>query len=280
MFGEKYPDPVRVVSIGADLDEILKNFTSEKWINNSIEFCGGTHISNTREAMKFVIVEQSSLGSGIRRIVALTGDQALEASGNVKNLMNLLEILESKSNEILSEALKDYNILLSETPIPLYNKNQILHRLEPIRDRVTEEYKRKLSDTKKSSNSLKLEIMNRIKNENINIVVEVFEVGGSKKILGDIINEIKKEVKRDFAIMLFSVDLEENKIICSSKVGDSLCKQLSAIEWVRSIFDDKTPKGEVGGSPKVATGQISIDIQLHDLVREAIVFGRHKLGTD
>ncbi len=42
VFGEVYPDPVRVVSVKYDIEEILKNPSSEQWTDTSIEFCGGT----------------------------------------------------------------------------------------------------------------------------------------------------------------------------------------------------------------------------------------------
>ena len=42
VFGEAYPDPVRVVSLEYDVDEISKDIENPKWRNTSIEFCGGT----------------------------------------------------------------------------------------------------------------------------------------------------------------------------------------------------------------------------------------------
>lgn len=42
VFGEAYPDPVRVVSIGYPLEEIRKNVEDARWRSTSIEFCGGT----------------------------------------------------------------------------------------------------------------------------------------------------------------------------------------------------------------------------------------------
>ena len=42
VFGEAYPDPVRVVSIGYPLEDIEKNIEDSKWRSTSIEFCGGT----------------------------------------------------------------------------------------------------------------------------------------------------------------------------------------------------------------------------------------------
>ena len=64
VFGEVYPDPVRVVSIGKD---------------TSIEFCGGTHVGNTAEAEAFAIVEETAVAKGIRRITAVTKDAATQA---------------------------------------------------------------------------------------------------------------------------------------------------------------------------------------------------------
>lgn len=64
MFGEVYPDPVRVVTIGDDC---------------SVEFCGGTHISNTAEAEAFVLTEETAVAKGIRRITGLTRVAAFTA---------------------------------------------------------------------------------------------------------------------------------------------------------------------------------------------------------
>ena len=60
LFGEKYPDPVRMVSIG----------------QFSKELCGGTHLDNTSEVGVIEIISEESVSAGTRRIVALTGTKA------------------------------------------------------------------------------------------------------------------------------------------------------------------------------------------------------------
>ena len=60
LFGEKYPDPVRMVSMG----------------DFSKELCGGTHLSSTAEVGAFEIIAEEGVSAGTRRIVALTGEKA------------------------------------------------------------------------------------------------------------------------------------------------------------------------------------------------------------
>ena len=67
LFGEKYPDPVRMVSMG----EFSK------------ELCGGTHLTSTGDVQSFEIVGEEGVAAGTRRVVALTGAKAQEHLANV-----------------------------------------------------------------------------------------------------------------------------------------------------------------------------------------------------
>jgi alanyl-tRNA synthetase len=86
VFGEKYPDPVRVLMIGAKKPE-------EATIDNSVEFCGGTHLEHTGQAGFFKIVSQELVAKGVRRVTAVTGREAV---ATVQRLAGVVDDLTSR----------------------------------------------------------------------------------------------------------------------------------------------------------------------------------------
>ena len=107
VFGEQYPDPVRVVSVGIPIPDLLGGATTTSTTTAgfgydvSVEFCGGTHLENTKDAQAFVITEETAVARGIRRISAITGDNAVNAINNYNIWLDDLKsvsTLASKAN--------------------------------------------------------------------------------------------------------------------------------------------------------------------------------------
>jgi len=83
VFGEKYPDPVRVVLIGPD-------DVASATADDSVEFCGGTHLNRTSQAGLFKIVSQEAVGKGVRRLTAVTGRGAFAAVQKIASVVGTL----------------------------------------------------------------------------------------------------------------------------------------------------------------------------------------------
>jgi alanyl-tRNA synthetase len=88
IFGERYPDPVRVVAVGTE------DVRREASPDYSIEFCGGTHLRRTGEIGLFKIIGEESVSKGVRRVTAVTGRGAVQfVQGLDANLRQIAQAL-------------------------------------------------------------------------------------------------------------------------------------------------------------------------------------------
>ena len=124
LFGEKYGDMVRVVSIG----------------NYSKEFCGGTHVSNIGQIGMFKILSESGVASGVRRIEAVTGQGVLQKYNENETLItNTAEALKSTRDNMAdrSAALMD-EVKSLKKEIAELKKTQMDKGLDSILDDARE----------------------------------------------------------------------------------------------------------------------------------------------
>ena len=95
-FGDKYGEQVRVVEMGCDGDD-----SAEATACFSVEVCGGTHLARTGEVGLFLITAEGSIGSGLRRIEALTGRAAEAAARHDRErLESLARRLETAPSDL------------------------------------------------------------------------------------------------------------------------------------------------------------------------------------
>jgi len=125
LFGEKYGDEVRVVSVG----------------DYSLELCGGTHVKQTGDIGSFKITEEASLSSGVRRIVAITGQKAVEEmQSNATVLSTLQQLLNTPPSgmaeriSILLQEKKDLSKKLKQKKIKSSSEIDLFYDSETVGD--------------------------------------------------------------------------------------------------------------------------------------------------
>ncbi|ODV83506.1 hypothetical protein CANARDRAFT_202947 [[Candida] arabinofermentans NRRL YB-2248] len=194
VFGETYPDPVRVVSVGAPVDDLLKDPSNPKWIDYSVEFCGGTHVSKTSDIKDLVIVEESGIAKGIRRIVAVTGLDAHEVQRIAKEFDDFLDQTEKLPfGDEKEKRLKEIGTKLGQASISTLQKAALKEKFTKIEKTVKDELKvRQKADTKKALDTVKEFFA---ENTEAPYLVKYVDIAANAKVITEAINLVKKENK-------------------------------------------------------------------------------------
>ncbi|GAA5936418.1 alanine--tRNA ligase [Sporobolomyces koalae] len=208
VFGESYPDPVRVVTLEFSLDEITQDLENPKWRSTSVEFCGGTHVAKTGDIKEFVIVEESGIAKGIRRIIAITGEEARQASHAANEI-------EAKWNQIIKlegvekeKAIKSFEVELNPADISVVRKDRLKQSVSKERKALIDAAK---VLEKEQSKQVTEQVQSYFKeHSDANVFVTQLEVAkGNPKIMQAGITAAKALSK---AVYLFSVSPVDGKV--------------------------------------------------------------------
>ena len=222
LFGEKYGDEVRVVSMGVKNNSGLG--VSGK--TYSLELCGGTHVKRTGDIGGFKIVSETASASGVRRIEGCTGEQVSKfVSDQEKTLRNVSKLLKTNGNDIISrlETLFD-------------DKKNMQLEISNL--------KKKLALGSENNGSKTPEI---VKISNVSFVGKILSDVDNNN-LREIIDSHKKQITSGI-ILLINVSSSKVNLICG--VTQDLTSQFSAVDIVKEASKATGGKGG-GGRPDMA----------------------------
>ncbi|MBM4113097.1 MAG: hypothetical protein FJ253_06945, partial [Phycisphaerae bacterium] len=246
VFGERYPDPVRVVSIGVTLEEMLRTPDSDRWRAHSVEFCGGTHLAGTQEAMRFVILSEGAVSAGVRRITALAGAPAQAASATASHLEQRLGACAKLGGEALASETDEIAEMLKDLPTGVLVKQKLEPLLAAQRDRV----KLWRRESEGANLSQIVDRAREIAGMSSGKVVVARIDGASKESLLAALDAIRSR-RQDAAVLLVSADQTAGKVVIVANVPPALVSAgLKAGDWVRVAA--QACGGSGGGRPDSA----------------------------
>ncbi|SEB16929.1 alanyl-tRNA synthetase [Marinobacterium iners DSM 11526] len=210
LFGEKYDDDVRVLTMGEGF---------------SVELCGGTHARRTGDIGLLKIVAESGIASGVRRIEAVTGVQAL-------NWVN--------SNE---QALGEIAALLKGS------RENALEKVRGLNERARQLEKELERLAAKLASAQSGDLLSQVQDVNgIKVLAAKLE-GVEPKALRDTLDQLKNKLGSGVVVLLTAQD---DKVSLIAGVTKDLTGQIKAGDLVRELASRLGGKG--GGRPDMAQG--------------------------
>ncbi len=242
VFGEKYPDPVRVVLIGPESPD-------RATADDSVEFCGGTHMPRTGLLGYFKIVEQGPVAKGVRRLTAVTGRVSTQT---IQKLSSTVEELTAK-----------FACKPDELPA----------RVSALQD----ELKKLQQQVAKAAAANLSAVVDKL-------LEEAPEVNGVKLVVGQlppgISDAVKPQVDRirqkaKSALIVFGWPEEDKAPLLVALTADLVAKGLKAGDIIKPLAEIVGGKG--GGKPEMAQAGGKDVSKLGDALKKATEMGRAAL---
>ncbi len=217
VFGETYPNPVRVVSVGVPVEDLLADPGNTEWRKVSVEFCGGTHVDKTGLIKDLIIVEESGIAKGIRRIIAYTGDAAHEAQRIAIDFGKRIDAIAKMEMGPEKEAeVKVTGAELSSLTVSAVTKEELKTRFAKIQKEILDEQKKK----QKAESKLALDhvVGHFTEKKESTVFVGQLPISNNAKAIADVMNHFKSKAK-DKSVYLFGGSEQEGQVVHGVYVG-------------------------------------------------------------
>jgi len=222
VFGETYPDPVRVVSVGVEVEELLDNIKDPRWEEVSIEFCGGTHVQKTGDIKDLVILEESGIAKGIRRIIAVTGEDAHEVQRVAKNFEMRLDRLDAMPlGPTKEQEAKQIQVELNQLSISAVQKSRLRERFAKLNKQVVDGQKAQQKLEAKKALETITTYFQEPENQDKSWLVANLPISANSKAISESLNYVKSKLQGK-TVYLLAADPQQGRVAhgCHvSKVG-------------------------------------------------------------
>ncbi|KAG7196105.1 Alanine--tRNA ligase [Scheffersomyces spartinae] len=249
VFGETYPDPVRVVSIGTPVEDLISDPKNDAWNKISIEFCGGTHVSKTGEIKDLVIIEESGIAKGIRRIVAVSGNEAHAVQRVAAEFDESLENASKLPFGLAKEAkAKELGVALKKLSISVISKAKLNEKFTRLDKSIKDELKAKQKEESKKTLDAVTEWLSE--KESKDFFVAHIPIGANAKAITEAINLLKKQHKDKSLYLITGTD---DKVAHGCYVSDeAISKGVDATVLAKAVTEKIG--GKAGGKGNVVQG--------------------------
>ncbi|CAN6930761.1 unnamed protein product [Brassica oleracea var. botrytis] len=277
VFGEVYPDPVRVVSIGRRVEDLLADPENDEWSSLSSEFCGGTHIINTREAKAFALLSEEGIAKGIRRVTAVTTECAFDALNVASSLEKEVEDASKAEGSALEKKVAALKSRVDSAIMPAAKKADIRAKIALLQNEVRKAQKKIAEQNLKISVKVATEAAESAASDGKTFCIIQLDVGLDAAAVREAVSKVME--KKGMSIMVFSTDETTNKAVVCAGVPDKSdkFKQLDVTEWLTTALGPL--KGRCGkGKSGLASGQGTDASQVNAALDLAASFASLKLN--
>ena len=249
VFGERYPDPVRVVSIGATVAELVAKPDNPKWKDLSIEFCGGTHLGSMGEAKQFVLVSEGGLAAGVRRVFALTGPRAMAAQMAADGLMQRIKDSTKLDGDALAKEIADISKMTESLELGAVAKVELDRTLEPLREKAKAARKQAEGASRDAAVAQARTLVEQHAANGSKPLVAMINGADAPALLAAI--DAARAKLTETPILFLSPDFDGGKVaIAATCPKSAIDKGLKAGDWVKAAA--QACGGAGGGRPDTA----------------------------